>query len=100
MLDKPKCYNCEKKMEVQPPYFCSDKCKLEYWHESPDKPQEKKNKSLQEIQAGLARLAREAKPLEPEVDEAADYFDRIMTIPIRPDALPTAFGRGGVVGTD
>lgn len=56
---QPLCYNCQKPLEVSPPYFCSDKCKATYWHESEIKTEEPRPKTIKEIQEKLLQRASE-----------------------------------------
>lgn len=85
------CSECKTKFDPKTStykYFCSEKCKLAYWHESPDTPNKKTPKSIQEIRARLDNLALEKRrevernappaPVTETEEDILTFADRIF----------------------
>lgn len=79
------CSNCKAKFDPKQSlfkYFCSEKCKLEYWHESPD--DKNKPRTVPAIQAALKQKAQEMKPVQSNLppaeteEDLLTYADRMF----------------------
>lgn len=80
----PHCYQCQEPLEVWPPYFCSDKCKDAYWHESGATKETKLSRSIPEIQ----RLMLEKSKTTPHRDDPADFMAHIVAQPAQAGGMP------------